>query len=123
MFCFFFPPKDAKENPYGEEDNKSPFPLQPKTKRSYAQNVTVWIKPSGLQTDVQKILRNARKLPEKTQTFYKVRGVSLGVCVELSAEKGLIRECFLHQLQHTHTGSKKRIFFREGSLFRSILKV
>lgn len=25
------------------------------------------------QTDVQKILRNARKLPEKTQTFYKVR--------------------------------------------------
>ncbi|XP_063651254.1 integrator complex subunit 14 isoform X4 [Pan troglodytes] len=63
--------KDAKENPYGEDDNKSPFPLQPKNKRSYAQNVTVWIKPSGLQTDVQKILRNARKLPEKTQTFYK----------------------------------------------------
>ncbi|XP_061036165.1 integrator complex subunit 14 isoform X7 [Eubalaena glacialis] len=62
---------DAKENPYGEDDNKSPFPLQPKNKRSYAQNVTVWIKPSGLQTDVQKILRNARKLPEKTQTFYK----------------------------------------------------
>lgn len=25
-----------------------------------------------IQTDVQKILRNARKLPEKTQTFYKV---------------------------------------------------
>ncbi|KAE8618451.1 hypothetical protein XENTR_v10009387 [Xenopus tropicalis] len=65
------PITDAKENPYGEEDNKSPFPLQPKNKRSYAQNVTVWIKPSGLQTDVQKILRNARKLPEKTQTFYK----------------------------------------------------
>ncbi|XP_025739631.1 integrator complex subunit 14 isoform X2 [Callorhinus ursinus] len=63
--------KDAKENPYGEDDNKSPFPLQPRNKRSYAQNVTVWIKPSGLQTDVQKILRNARKLPEKTQTFYK----------------------------------------------------
>ncbi|XP_029430961.1 integrator complex subunit 14 isoform X2 [Rhinatrema bivittatum] len=65
------PISDAKENPYGEDDNKSPFPLQPKTKRSYAQNITVWIKPSGLQTDVQKILRNARKLPEKTQTFYK----------------------------------------------------
>lgn len=44
---FFF--SDAKENPYGEDDNKSPFPLQPKNKRSYAQNVTVWIKPSGLQ--------------------------------------------------------------------------
>lgn len=26
------------------------------------------------QTDVQKILRNARKLPEKTLTFYKVSG-------------------------------------------------
>ncbi|XP_053128359.1 integrator complex subunit 14 isoform X3 [Hemicordylus capensis] len=65
------PISDAKENPYGEDDNKSPFPLQPKNKRSYAQNVTVWIKPNGLQTDVQKILRNARKLPEKTQTFYK----------------------------------------------------
>ncbi|XP_066557346.1 integrator complex subunit 14 [Amia ocellicauda] len=65
------PISDAKENPYGEDDSRSPFPLQPKHKRSYAQNVTVWIKPSGLQTDVQKILRNARKLPEKTQTFYK----------------------------------------------------
>uniref|UniRef100_A0A8C7GJ08 Integrator complex subunit 14 n=1 Tax=Oncorhynchus kisutch TaxID=8019 RepID=A0A8C7GJ08_ONCKI len=65
------PISDAAENPYGEDDSKSPFPLQPKIKRSYAQNVTVWIKASGLQTDVQKILRNARKLPEKTQTFYK----------------------------------------------------
>uniref|UniRef100_A0AAR2JML7 Integrator complex subunit 14 n=1 Tax=Pygocentrus nattereri TaxID=42514 RepID=A0AAR2JML7_PYGNA len=65
------PISDALENPYGEDDSKSPFPVQPKNKRSYAQNVTVWIKASGLQTDVQKILRNARKLPEKTQTFYK----------------------------------------------------
>ncbi|XP_030621757.1 integrator complex subunit 14 [Chanos chanos] len=65
------PSSDAAENPYGEDDSKSPFPVQPKNKRSYAQNVTVWIKASGLQTDVQKILRNARKLPEKTQTFYK----------------------------------------------------
>ncbi|KAF3688780.1 Integrator complex subunit 14 [Channa argus] len=61
----------AAENPYGEDDSKSPFPVQPPVKRSYAQNVTVWIKASGLQTDVQKILRNARKLPDKTQTFYK----------------------------------------------------
>ncbi|XP_067091126.1 integrator complex subunit 14 [Osmerus mordax] len=65
------PISDALENPYGEDDSKSPFPVQPKIKRSYSQNVTVWIKASGLQTDVQKILRNARKLPEKTQTFYK----------------------------------------------------
>eukprot|EP00064_Thunnus_orientalis_P000374 superscaffoldBa00000018_g374 len=65
------PISEAAENPYGEDDSKSPFPLQPQVKRSYAQNVTVWIKASGLQTDVQKILRNARKLPDKTQTFYK----------------------------------------------------
>uniref|UniRef100_A0A1A8P4F2 Integrator complex subunit 14 n=1 Tax=Nothobranchius rachovii TaxID=451742 RepID=A0A1A8P4F2_9TELE len=62
---------EAAENPYGEDDSKSPFPVQPPAKRSYAQNVTVWIKASGLQTDVQKILRNARKLPDKMQTFYK----------------------------------------------------
>uniref|UniRef100_A0A3Q3L8L4 Integrator complex subunit 14 n=1 Tax=Mastacembelus armatus TaxID=205130 RepID=A0A3Q3L8L4_9TELE len=65
------PISEAVENPYGEDDSKSPFPVQPQVKRSYAQNVTVWIKASGLQTDVQKILRNARKLPDKTQTFYK----------------------------------------------------
>ncbi|XP_060891426.1 integrator complex subunit 14 [Labrus mixtus] len=65
------PISEAAENPYGEDDSKSPFPVQPSAKRSYAQNVTVWIKASGLQTDVQKILRNARKLPDKTQTFYK----------------------------------------------------
>lgn len=40
---------DAPENPYGEDDSKSPFPVLPKSKRSYAQNVTVWIKASGLQ--------------------------------------------------------------------------
>uniref|UniRef100_A0A8D3BND8 von Willebrand factor A domain-containing protein 9 n=1 Tax=Scophthalmus maximus TaxID=52904 RepID=A0A8D3BND8_SCOMX len=65
------PISEAAENPYGEDESKSPFPVQPAAKRSYAQNVTVWIKASGLQTDVQKILRNARKLPDKTQTFYK----------------------------------------------------
>lgn len=51
LFISFFLP-DAKENPYGDDDNKSPFPLQPKNKRSYAQNVTVWIKPSGLQVQI-----------------------------------------------------------------------
>lgn len=40
---------EAAENPYGEDDSKSPFPVQPPVKRSYAQNVTVWIKASGLQ--------------------------------------------------------------------------
>lgn len=40
---------EAAENPYGEDDSKSPFPVQPPVKRSYALNVSVWIKASGLQ--------------------------------------------------------------------------
>lgn len=47
------------------------LPLKPSEKRSYAQNCVVWIKQTGLQADIQKILRHARKLPEKTQNFYK----------------------------------------------------
>ncbi|XP_035221418.1 integrator complex subunit 14-like [Stegodyphus dumicola] len=47
------------------------LPIKPSEKRSYAQNCVVWIKQSGLQADIQKILRHARKLPEKTQNFYK----------------------------------------------------
>lgn len=48
------------------------FPVRPSEKRSYNQNLVVWVKQSGLQSDVQKILRQARKLPEKTNNFYKV---------------------------------------------------
>lgn len=52
--------------------NESPqFPIKP-DKRSYSQNSVVWIKESGLHSDVQKLLRQAKKLPEKTQNFYKV---------------------------------------------------
>ncbi|GIY52456.1 integrator complex subunit 14 [Caerostris darwini] len=47
------------------------FPIKPSEKRSYAQNCVVWIRQPGLQADIQKILRHARKLPEKTQNFYK----------------------------------------------------
>ena len=47
------------------------FPIKPSEKRSYAQSCVVWVQPSGLQTDIQKILRHARKMPEKTQHFYK----------------------------------------------------
>ncbi|KAJ8983060.1 hypothetical protein NQ317_013266 [Molorchus minor] len=32
---------------------------------------SMWIRQAGLQSDIQKILRHARKLPEKTQQFYK----------------------------------------------------
>ncbi|KAK9710142.1 Integrator complex subunit 14, beta-barrel domain [Popillia japonica] len=47
------------------------FPVRPTEKRSYSQNSVVWIRQAGLQSDIQKILRHARKLPEKTQQFYK----------------------------------------------------
>ncbi|XP_045483435.1 integrator complex subunit 14 [Harmonia axyridis] len=52
-------------------DQCGSFPIKPAEKRSYSQNGVVWIRPSGLQSDIQKILRHARKLPEKTQQFYK----------------------------------------------------
>lgn len=40
-------------------------------KRSYSQNIVVWIRQSGLLSDIQKVLRHAKKLPDKTQQFYK----------------------------------------------------
>lgn len=46
------------------------FPVKP-DKRSYSQNCVVWIKSTGLLSDIQKVLRHAKKLPEKTQQFYK----------------------------------------------------
>ncbi|KAF4526527.1 hypothetical protein B566_EDAN005894 [Ephemera danica] len=56
------PPKEVSEG----------LPVKPLEKRSYAQNYVVWIRQAGLQSDIQKILRHARKLPDKTQQFYKV---------------------------------------------------
>ncbi|KAL1129767.1 hypothetical protein AAG570_012711 [Ranatra chinensis] len=47
------------------------FPIKPPEKRSYAQNCIAWIRQTGLQSDIQKILRHARKIPDKTQHFYK----------------------------------------------------
>ncbi|KAG5318313.1 INT14 protein, partial [Pseudoatta argentina] len=47
------------------------FPVRPTEKRSYTQNAPSWIRQVGLQSDIQKILRHARKLPDKTQNFYK----------------------------------------------------
>uniref|UniRef100_A0A2M4BGK3 Integrator complex subunit 14 n=1 Tax=Anopheles marajoara TaxID=58244 RepID=A0A2M4BGK3_9DIPT len=46
------------------------FPIKAE-KRSYSQNIVVWIRQAGLQSDIQKVLRHAKKLPEKTQQFYK----------------------------------------------------
>ncbi|CAL4122345.1 unnamed protein product, partial [Meganyctiphanes norvegica] len=56
-------------NPY--IDSPSPFPVKVHEKKSYALNCVVWVRQGGLQSDIQKILRHARKLPDKTQSFYK----------------------------------------------------
>ncbi|XP_033211888.1 integrator complex subunit 14 isoform X2 [Belonocnema kinseyi] len=78
------------------------FPVKPAEKRSYALNAPSWIRQVGLQSDIQKILRHARKLPEKTQNFYKelnrLRRAALSMgFVELLEGLALIfeRECTL----------------------------
>ncbi|XP_075153129.1 integrator complex subunit 14 [Haematobia irritans] len=46
------------------------FPVKA-DKRSYSQSCVVWINRVSLQSDIQKVLRHAKKMPEKTQHFYK----------------------------------------------------
>ena len=61
--------------PFSEANSPSSFttfPIKPNEKRSYAQSCVVWVQPGNLQADIQKILRHARKMPDKTQHFYKV---------------------------------------------------
>jgi len=53
------------------ETTQSPFPVRSDKKPSYSSGPVVWIKQSGIQSDIQKVLRHARKLPEKTAQFYK----------------------------------------------------
>lgn len=53
------------------ETTGSPFPVKSDKKPSYSSSPVVWIKQSGIQSDIQKVLRHARKLPEKTVQFYK----------------------------------------------------
>ena len=41
-------------------------------KKSYqTQNTVVWIRGSGIESEVQKVLRLAKRLPEKTSNFFK----------------------------------------------------
>ncbi|XP_076444143.1 integrator complex subunit 14-like isoform X2 [Babylonia areolata] len=63
-----FPGQTPQQTPTGPPFQ---FPVRPVEKRSYAQSCVVWIKDSGLQTDMQKVIRHARKLPDKQQQFYK----------------------------------------------------
>lgn len=48
------------------------FPVKT-DKKSYSSstNIISWIKESALQSDIQKILRHAKKIPEKMSHFYK----------------------------------------------------
>lgn len=118
---YLSPISDFSESPYGDDDNRTPFPVRPKEKRSYAQSCVVWIKAVGLQADLQKIIRHARKLPEKQQQFYKelnrVRKalLSFGFIELLEAIAGMLeRECTMlpgsahpdAAIQLTHAASK-----------------
>ena len=50
------------------------FPVKPNERRSYVANPTVWLTAEeGLYSDIQKLLRHAKKMPDKTSHFYKVR--------------------------------------------------
>ena len=40
-------------------------------KKSYSQSCVVWIKQTGLYSDIQKVLRLAKKLPDKSTNFFK----------------------------------------------------
>lgn len=46
------------------------FPVKTE-KKSYSSGNMSWLKENALQSDVQKILRHAKKMPEKTTHFYK----------------------------------------------------
>merc|ERR1712059_40208 len=53
------------------ETTGSHFPVRSERKPSYSSSPVVWTKQAGIQSDIQKVLRHARKLPDKTAQFYK----------------------------------------------------
>ncbi|XP_064539475.1 integrator complex subunit 14 [Drosophila montana] len=100
------------------------FPVRAE-RRSYSQSSVVWIRQASLQSDVQKVLRHAKKMPDKTQHFYKelnrIRRAALALgfvelleALALLLEKetaqltlnGVTTECTL-QLQHAATELRK----------------
>ncbi|ALC38028.1 CG4785 [Drosophila busckii] len=102
----------------------SSFPVRSE-RRSYSQSSVVWIRKASLQSDVQKVLRHAKKMPDKTQHFYKelnrIRRAALALgfvellealamllekeCAQMSMN-GLNNECTI-QLQHAATELRK----------------
>lgn len=68
------PAAEMENNPYkpDSQSGESPFPVETSRRRSYhSQASVVWVKSSGLQADIQKLMRYARKLPDKINQFYK----------------------------------------------------
>lgn len=70
------PAGELPDDPYQlntkENAEETPFPIAAPSQRSYrSQSNAVWIKASGLQSDLQKLLRYAKKLPDKQSTFFK----------------------------------------------------
>ncbi|XP_002074266.2 integrator complex subunit 14 [Drosophila willistoni] len=100
------------------------FPVRAE-RRSYSQSSVVWIRQASLQSDVQKVLRHAKKMPDKTQHFYKelnrIRraALALGFVELLEALAMLLEKEFAHlslngassectmQLQHAATELRK----------------
>jgi len=66
---------DLRElGPLGElnaAEGLAPFPVKGSNKPSYSSAPVVWIKLDRLHFDVQKVLRQARKMPEKSVHFYR----------------------------------------------------
>ncbi|KAH8376668.1 hypothetical protein KR093_000728 [Drosophila rubida] len=101
------------------------FPVRAE-RRSYSQSSVVWIRQASLQSDVQKVLRHAKKMPDKTQHFYKelnrIRRAALALgfvellealalllekeCAQLTMNGSVSSECTL-QLQHAATELRK----------------
>ncbi|XP_033248509.1 integrator complex subunit 14-like [Drosophila miranda] len=100
------------------------FPVRA-DRRSYSQSSVVWIRQASLQSDVQKVLRHAKEMPDKTQHFYKelnrIRRAALALgfvellevlamllekeCAHLTLN-GASNECTV-QLQHAATELRK----------------
>ena len=59
--------------PASELTSRDHFPVKASEgKPSYSSAPVVWIESHALIYDIQKILRQARKMPEKAMSFYKV---------------------------------------------------
>lgn len=102
------------------------FPVKPVARRVFLPNPSSWIRQAGLQADIQKVLRHARKLPDKTQQFFKelnrVRkaALSIGFVQLLEGLAAILeRECTMlpgtaHpscalQLSHASTVLKEKV--------------